>query len=213
MNHFQTTLPPRIFGQVACKLPRKLFQNVNFLKSPKLTFCISEYCCRKFREANMGITNTATASDASSENTTVRAKSPKIWPATPLTKTMGKNTAIVVKVEAATAERTSFVPLTAASRMLSPSSRQRKIDSSTTMELSTSIPTPRASPPSDMMLRETWNRCIGAKVAMMEIGMEIPTMAVETVFLRKKKRTIIARIPPKMAVFLTSSIDFLMKTD
>ena len=116
-------------------------------------------------------------------------------------------------MEAATAERTSLVPRTAASIRLSPSSRQRKIDSSTTIELSTNIPTPKANPPSDIILTLTWKMCIGAKVEMMDMGMAAPTIMVDTTLRRKKKRTNIASIPPKIAVLRTSAIDFLINVD
>ena len=96
----------------------------------------------------------------------------------PSTNTIGKNTATVVSVEAITAPLTSRVPRTAAVTMSSPSSRQRKMDSSTTIEQSTSMPTPSASPPSDMMLSETPIRLSGAKVINSDIGMLTPMMAV-----------------------------------
>ncbi len=66
------------------------------------------------RLASMGMKNRATAAEASSETTTARPRSPKAWPATPSTNTMGKNTAMEVRVEARTAMRTSLVPRTAA---------------------------------------------------------------------------------------------------
>ena len=139
-----------------------------------------------FREASMGIRNRAVPREASREKTTVRAMSPKTWPATPSTKTMGRNTATVVRVEAPTAMPTSCVPRTTAVRRSSPSSRQRKMLSSTTMPLSTNMPTPRASPPSEMMLSETPAMYMGAKVAMIESGMERPMMTVWTTLRRKR---------------------------
>ena len=78
-----------------------------------------------FRDASIGITKRATPSDASRENTTVSAISPKICPATPSTKTIGKNTATVVRVDANTAPPTSPVPRTVALTRSSPSSRHR----------------------------------------------------------------------------------------
>ena len=94
----------------------------------------------------------------------------------PSTKTMGKNTAIVVNVEATTALPTSPVPRTVAAIKSSPSSRQRKMLSNTTIELSTNMPTPSANPPNDMMLSDTPRRFRGAKVTKMEIGMLIALM-------------------------------------
>ncbi len=137
----------------------------------------------------------------------------KTWPATPSTKTIGKKTAIVVSVEAITAPPTSPVPRTTASTRESPSSRQRKIDSRTTIELSTSIPIPSAKPPRDMMLSETPNNIIGAKVATTDTGIVRPIRIVDFRLLRNKKRMIMARIPPTTALLRTSSIESRMNTD
>ena len=68
-----------------------------------------------FLDASMGIKKRETIRDASKEKTTAKERSPKIWPAIPSTKTIGKNTAIVVKVEAVTAPATSDVPFRAES--------------------------------------------------------------------------------------------------
>ena len=144
----------------------------------------------------MGMTNKATANDANNEKTTASAKSPKICPATPSTKTIGKKTATVVRVEAKTAPPTSPTPRMVASIRLSPSSRQRAILSRTTIELSTSIPIPRARPPKDMMLRETSNIFMGANVVIIEMGMEIPMMIVAVRLRRKRNKTRTAKIPP-----------------
>ena len=73
------------------------------------------------------------------------------------------------------------------------------------MELSTSIPTPKASPPSDMMLRLTSEPNIRKKVATTERGIDRLMMAVLLRSRRKRKSTMTARIPPMMAVFSTSS--------
>ena len=79
----------------------------------------------KRREASMGTTKSATTRDASREQTTASARSPKTCPATPSTKTMGRNTATVVRVLAMTAAPTSWVPRMAAAMISSPSSRHR----------------------------------------------------------------------------------------
>ena len=72
-----------------------------------------------------GSTNTATTNEASREKTTVMARSPIISPATPSTKVMGRNTAMVVSVEAVTAPPTSRSPSRAARGGDSPCSRRR----------------------------------------------------------------------------------------
>ena len=164
-------------------------------------------------EASIGIKNSATATEANSENTTVRERSPKICPAIPSTNTIGKKTAIVVRVDAKTAVPTSLTPLTADSVRPSPSSLQRNMLSSTTMELSTSIPTPRASPPNDIMLSETLNICIGAKVATIDSGIATAMIRVEDILRKNTNKTTIARNAPNIAVFITSSIALFMKID
>ena len=58
----------------------------------------------------------------------------------------GKNTVMVVSVAAMMALVTSFVPRTAASSLLTPMARRRKIFSMTTTELSKSMPTAKAMP-------------------------------------------------------------------
>ena len=98
---------------------------------------------------------------------------------------MGKNTATVVKVDAVTALATSDAPVRAALYRSFPSSRCRWIDSSTTMELSTSIPIPRASPPSEMMLRVISKENMRKKVMITEMGMASPMMMVLRRFFRK----------------------------
>ena len=83
---------------------------------------------------------------------------------------IGPKTEMVVSVEAVIAPWTSSAPRAAASSAPNPAWRCRKMFSSTMMELSTSIPTPSASPPRLMMLRETSNASMRAKVPITEIG-------------------------------------------
>jgi len=105
------------------------------------------FLCFKDLELSIGITVRATIKDISKEKVTVRANSLNIVAVIPLTNTIGKNTAIVVKVEATTAILTSLAPSTAALSAGSPSSLNLYIFSRTTIELSTNIPTPKAMPP------------------------------------------------------------------
>ena len=70
------------------------------------------------REASIGMRVRATMSDTDSENVTVMAWSPKSWPATPSTKTIGTKTQTVVIVLAITACPTSPAPERAASTTL-----------------------------------------------------------------------------------------------
>ncbi len=99
----------------------------------------------------MGNRLKATKREATRAKVTVRAIGRNSCDAIPCTNTMGKNTAMVVMVEAAMAPVTSLVPVLAASTIPIPSCRCRKMFSSTTMELSTIIPTPRAKPPRVMI--------------------------------------------------------------
>ena len=100
------------------------------------------------------------------------------WPATPLMKTIGKNTAIEVRVAAVTAVATSRVPSRAASAWLMPCSRRRTMLSSTTTALSTSMPTASAMPPRDMMLSDRSKAYISRKVPMTDTGMAMPVIRV-----------------------------------
>ena len=131
----------------------------------------------------------------------------------PLMKTIGKKTAIVVSVAAMTAPETSAVPFLAASRVLSPCSLFRKMFSSTTMALSTSMPTASAMPPSDMMLSEISFAYISKKVPMTEIGIATAMIEVARESRRNPYSTIIARMPPKIAAVVTSLIAEAMNFD
>ena len=89
-------------------------------------------------------------------------------------------------VEAITAVPTSVAPARAASISPMPWWRLRWIASSTTIELSTSMPTPSERPPSDMMLSETPELYIRKKVATTETGIEMPM--IDVVFTLRRKR-------------------------
>ncbi len=102
----------------------------------------------------MGIKVSATNRDIKREKVMVRPIALNSSPAIPDTYTIGRNTAMVVKVEAVIASPTSFAPSSAASTASSPSSRCRKIFSNTTIELSTSMPTPKERPPRVIIFNE-----------------------------------------------------------
>ena len=84
------------------------------------------------------------------------------------------------RVDAITARPTSEAALATPTfdATESPASRCLKIASRTTMALSTSMPTPRASPPSEMMFRLVPVRYIRKKVATIEIGIDTPMIRV-----------------------------------
>ena len=131
----------------------------------------------------------------------------------PSTNTSGRNTAIVVRVEATTAMNTSRVPLIAASRMPMPRSRALAIDSSTTIESSTTRPVASARPPSDITfrLRPSWP--MKKNVAMIEIGSDSEMTNVLQPSRRNRKMISTDSRPPITASILTSLIAWRMKTD
>ncbi len=77
---------------------------------------------RNIFDAIIGTRVRATNNDANKETTTVRARPRESFPAIPVAKNIGKNTATVVKVEAAMAPPTSLVPSIAARNLSLPSS-------------------------------------------------------------------------------------------
>ena len=109
---------------------------------------------------------------------------------------MGRNTTRVVSVLATIAAVTSSPPSTAASWGGIPDSVYRKIFSSTTMALSTSIPMPRANPPRLMRFKVKPPKYMRVKVAITEIGIAVATTIVLRIFLRKRSRTRMASTPP-----------------
>ncbi len=122
----------------------------------------------------------------------------------PCTYTSGTNTTSVVSVAAVIASATSPVPTAAAVRASAPSARSRKMFSTTTMALSTSIPAPSASPPSVIRLSERCWKYITAKVTRIESGIATATTSVAGRLRRKKTSTSTARPMPTSAVSLTS---------
>ncbi len=101
---------------------------------------------------SIGTNVSATNSEQSSEKVTTYASCLNMTPTMPRMKIIGKKTTTVVSVPAMMAAVTSSAPSTAACIPSNPfSSRKRVIFSSTTMALSTIMPTPSANPPSVMM--------------------------------------------------------------
>ena len=94
---------------------------------------------------------------------------------------MGKKTTMVVSVEATMAPPTWAVPVITASLIGIPSSFLRKILSTTTIALSTSIPAPNTRPPSVIMLRVNPLKYIKLNVATTEMGMERLIMRVDPI--------------------------------
>ena len=168
---------------------------------------------RPFSADSIGISVIATTSEIAMAIATVSAWSRNNWPAMPSTNTSGRNTAIVVSVEATTAMLTSRVPAMAASSMPSPRSRALAIDSSTTIESSTTMPVARARPPSDITLRLRSSWPMKKNVAMIDTGNDSEITNVLQPSRRNRKMIRIASRPPSIAAFFTSSIELRMKTD
>ncbi len=100
--------------------------------------------------------------------------STKSCAATPSTKTIGRNIATLVSVEAVTAVPMSCAPSRVASRSGIPCSRSRVTFSMSTIALSPSIPMPRASPVREITFRLILRKYIATNVASMETGIVMP---------------------------------------
>ena len=128
----------------------------------------------------------------------------------PSTKTRGPKTATVVKVEAVMAEATFLVPQMTASFGSSIWALKRLIFSSTTIELSTSIPTPKANPPRDIRLKETPVKYIKTSVIIKLIGIERATIVVGPKDCKNIRITNAAKIPPLTTAPMTLSMEDLI---
>src|SRR5699024_1498705 len=136
--------------------------------------------------ANIGTTVNATNNEAIKLNAIANANSVKIFPTMPLINTIGRNTTIVVNVDAEIAQPTTFVPAAAASLGHFAIPRCIEIFSITTIELSTNLPIPNARPPSVIIFKLTSVKYRNANVTMTENGIEIPIISGVFKFLKKK---------------------------
>ncbi len=82
-----------------------------------------------------------------------------------------------------------------------------------TMELSTSMPMPRASPPRESMFRVRPAKYMAMMVMMKDSGMEIPMMSVVGMLRRNRNRMATASRPPIRAVCQTLAMAWLMKLE
>ncbi len=103
------------------------------------------------REHSTGTIVTATNNDIVRENITTMESCLNRMLDTPVRKSSGTNTAMCVNVDARIADQTSSLPSMAACIRSLPCSMCRNVFSSTTMEASTIMPTPSASPPNVMV--------------------------------------------------------------
>ena len=113
-----------------------------------------------------------------------------------MVKIIGTKTLIVVSVEAMIAPVTCFVPCTAARGAAMPRTRRRTMFSSTTMELSTSIPMPRARPLRVMMFSDSPVKYISTSAKSTLSGMLTPTTIVGRRSFRNSARITMARMAP-----------------
>ena len=115
----------------------------------------------------------------------------------PVVKTIGRKTQIVVSVDETIAPVTCFAPWTEACGAAIPRPRSRKMFSMTTIELSTSMPTPSARPDSVIMLSDSLQKYMSTIVTMTDSGMPSATRNVGRISRRKIARIRIARRPPR----------------
>ena len=118
------------------------------------------------------------------------------WPASSSINRIGKNTRMVVVVDASTAGQTSRTPLRADSKRSSPKRRCRSMFSSTTMLLSTVMPMAKAIPAREitLMVRPVISSPINA--AMAHSGMPTTPANVARPDLRNRNITRVAKAAP-----------------
>jgi len=148
----------------------------------------------------------ATTSESVTEVAIASEMSLKSCPASSRIVSTGMKTATVVSVDARIATQTSFAPQYDAALMLSPSARRRYVFSSTTMALSTTMPTAKASPASETTLSVRPKATITRNVPITEIGMASEMMPVAIHERRKMSSARAASRPPCQRFSVTSEI-------
>ena len=118
----------------------------------------------------------AESSEATMAKAMINPNGLNSWPAIPLIKARGRYTTMVVMVPATMDAVTSFVPSTAASNRVLSLALLRKQLSSTTMELSTIIPTPMTRLAIVMIFNENPAKRIIINAVSTETGMELATI-------------------------------------
>ena len=163
-------------------------------------------------EPIVGTTVMATSNDAISEYDIVNENGISIWLTVPDVYTIGRNTHIVVIVDAIIGPSTCFVPCTAALGAESPLFLSLYIFSITTTELSTSIPIPRHRPASDITFMFIPVKYIITSAKSTLNGILNATTTVGLTSLRNNANTIIASIAPITILLKTLEIIFLIKS-
>ena len=154
-------------------------------------------CSGRMWAESIGTTVRATTSDTATATATARAMSRNNCPASCRMNRTGTNTATVVSVEATMAPLTSRPPSTAARRRPLPISRWRKMFSSTTTALSTTMPVAKARPASMMTLSEEPRTSRTTKVVTMDTGIATATTRMLATLLRNSSNTSTARATAK----------------
>ena len=144
----------------------------------------------------------ATSSEATMAAEMVAISSLNKRPTRPPMKRNGSTAARLVVVDATMALLTSAAESTAAFSGALPSRWFRYTFSSMTMVLSTSSPTPSASPPRVMMLMVSPVTSMSTTATMMPMGMALPMISVRRTSPRKTNTTIIASRAPEIAAKL-----------
>ena len=160
--------------------------------------------CRRNRALAVGMTVTETISERVTAAQMASEISRKSFPASSSIVRTGPKTAIVVSVEERTAPQTSFVPRSAATLGDSPMPRCRSMFSSTTIALSTTIPTAKLSPAREITFRFRPVSHIATNVPITEIGMATATINVGRGLRRKSSSMTTASEPPSIKLSETS---------
>src|SRR3990172_11410413 len=128
-------------------------------------------------------------------------------------KTNGKNTATMVKVDAATASPTSAEPKIAASLGRAPLSTWREIFSRITIASSTTIPTAIERDDNEMMLIVLPEKYKYINAPIKETGNVSTIINVARHCLRKSKTTITTKSPPSKTASVRLLTDCMMNSD
>ena len=156
-----------------------------------------------------GTMDIADINDDSIQKTMVNPSGAKNCPISPFINPRGRKTTQVVMVEPRTDSPTVFTESRAAVCLVfKPAVEYFSMDlkqaSSTTMELSTIIPTPRTSEDMVTMLREYPIAHMATRAVSMEIGIEVPT--IRDAF-RSPKNSIMMIMEMMMAMIMVSNTD------
>ena len=143
-----------------------------------------------------GMTVTDTNNERSTATDMATAISRNNCPTSSFDINTGTKTRTVVKADTRTAPQTCCAPLIAASRREWPDSRIRKIFSRITIAASTTKPTAKAIPASDMTLMERPSAAMATNAPTMDTGMAIEMVKVARIERRNSSITSAASMPP-----------------